>query len=182
MRLKPAIFLVAVLAIGTAHTASAQENNGGQCPPGLVPGVRYTTGAVTVQGWERSLTQNDPNLARWNWSAMTSYTQSSYGKVPAGHYVNQTQKPQGGIYKKPVHINPETYAQKRITKPIQIAQRMTSATDLSGQVRFQKPQAQTMTPVVAKSYNIDYTNCSGQLRAGRGNDSSQNVYGRLITQ
>lgn len=77
------------------------------------PGVRYTTGSVTVSGWEKGLTDGDPNLRHWNWSAVTSYTQSVYGKVPAGAYLDKSKQRQpGSIYVKPVHINPDTYAKK----------------------------------------------------------------------
>ncbi len=78
------------------------------------PGVRYTTGSVTVSGWEKGLTDGDHNLRHWNWSAVTSYTQSSYGKVPPGAYLDKSKmRPPGGIYVKPIHISPDTYANNR---------------------------------------------------------------------
>lgn len=77
------------------------------------PGVRYTTGSVTVSGWEKGLTDGDPNLRHWNWSAVTSYTQTVYGKVPAGAYLDKNkQKPPGSIYVKPIHVSPDAYVKK----------------------------------------------------------------------
>ena len=150
-------------------------------PANYIPGVRYTTGAVTVSGWEQTLTTNDPNLKHWNWSAMTSYTQSCYGKVPAGAYMNK-KRPSGGIYVKPVHVNPETYAQKRLPyPPINYNANNHSAANVNGNVRFAKPSSGSAA--VAKSYSGNYTNTNvgGQIVAGSGN-ASRDVYGKLVSR
>lgn len=43
------------------------------------PGVRYTTGTYVVsgQGWEKQLTNGNPNLGHWNWIPVIGYTQST---------------------------------------------------------------------------------------------------------
>src|SRR5437868_4107187 len=110
--------LGAVMALMPA--ASAQDfSDNRQLPANALPGVRYTTGSVTTSGWEKSLTDGNPNLKRWNWSSITSYTQGCYNKVPAGAFLKQNKaedpqalKPTGHIYVKPIQVNPETYAKK----------------------------------------------------------------------
>jgi hypothetical protein len=57
-------------------TTSAQQ-------AGERPGVRYTTGYTESSGWEQSLVKGQPNLGRWNWSPIVSYTQS-VGSRPTG--------------------------------------------------------------------------------------------------
>lgn len=157
-----------------------------QPPRNYVPGVRYTTGAVTTAGWEKTLTDGDPNLRHWNWSAMTSYTQSSYGKVPAGAY-QKDKRPAGGVYVKPVHINPDTYAQKRqpfapITArtPARTNAGNQTASNVSATVKFNRPSGQPVE-AVAKTYGGNYTNTNvgGQVVAGSGSEA-RDVYGKLV--
>lgn len=160
-----------------------------QPPRNYVPGVRYTTGAVTTSGWEKTLTDGDPNLRHWNWSAMTSYTQSSYGKVPAGAYQKE-KRPSSGVYVKPVHINPDTYAQKRqpfvpiaarTPAPARTNAGNQTASNVSGTVRFNKPAAGQPVEAVAKTYGSNYTNTNvgGQIVAGSGSET-RDVYGKLV--
>lgn len=173
---------------GPVAQAPAAPAAPAQPPRNYVPGVRYTTGAVTVQGWEKTLTDGDPNLKRWNWSAMTSYTQSCYGKVPAGAYAKD-KRPSGGVYVKPVHINPDTFAQKRqpfvpITArtPVRNNTPNQTASNVNGTVKFAKP-AQQATPAVAKSYGSNYTTADvgGQVVAGSGSEA-RDVYGKLMSR
>ncbi|MBY0547156.1 MAG: hypothetical protein K2W95_07670 [Candidatus Obscuribacterales bacterium] len=153
-----------------------------QPPRNYVPGVRYTTGAVTTAGWEKTLTDGDPNLRHWNWSAMTSYTQSSYGKVAPGAF-QKDKRPSGGVYVKPVHINPDTFAQKRAPfVPVSARTNAGSqtASNVSGTVRFPRPASQP-AEAVAKTYGGNYTNTNvgGQVVAGSGSEA-RDVYGKLV--
>lgn len=92
------------------------EKSQNTLPPGknYAPGVRYTTGAVRVSGWEKTLTDGDPNLRHWNWSAVTTYTQSAYGKLPAGAFLDKKKSP-GGVYVKPVQLPPGAFLKKTTT-------------------------------------------------------------------
>src|SRR6516164_9703852 len=116
---------LAIMPVSQAQDFSAYEQNQQQASPASpipgvahpVAGVRYTTGAVTTQGWEKSLTDADPNLRRWNWSAITSFTQSSYNHLPAGAFLKknkpeaqQAMQPADSKYVKPIKISADTYA------------------------------------------------------------------------
>lgn len=80
--------------------------------------IRYTSGRVTNAGWEKVLVEDDPNLKHWNWSAMSDYTQS-YKRVAPGAF--QRVRPRNGVYAKPVHLSPLTYAKARpVPAPITV--------------------------------------------------------------
>jgi hypothetical protein len=192
LRTNPLLITGALLAgsLGTilifSPAAGAQdfaEYHTGQTPARPIPGVRYTTGSVTTAGWEKSLTDGDPNLKRWNWAAITSYTQSSYNKVPAGALQKkqpqeaQALRPLGSIYKKPIHISPETYAQKREEPGVIRVGDTSSHADVSGRVSYPKAKAAP----AAKSYNSSYNLC-GKIKPGQEKESlaSRQVYGRLV--
>lgn len=163
--------------LNQAQAASAQQQR-------MIPGVRYTTGAVTTSGWEKSLTDGNPNLRRWNWSAITSYTQSSYNKVPPGAFVQKTNKPEqqalkptGSIYVKPIQVSPEIYAKKRVQPGVIVVGNTNNTSSVSGRVKLPK-QIIASQPPVAKSYNTSYVN--GNLRPGDETLAARNVYGRLM--
>lgn len=115
--------LIPAFLAGTAFAQDISEAH----PQRVRAGLRYTTGAVTTHGWEKTLTEKNPNLGHWNWSAMTSYTQTEYKKVEPGAFISKgkqkappnaihAQTPlrnPGSIYQKPVHISPETFAPRR---------------------------------------------------------------------
>ncbi len=184
--------IAAIFAFNPAASAQdvGQLNMAQQAapPPNMRPGIRYTTGAVTTAGWEKSLTDGDPNLKRWNWSAMTSYTQSCYGKVAPGAYVKKINrpgeqtalKPAGSIYVKPIQVSPETYAKKRVQPGVIVVGDTRTGTNLSGKVRIPRHNQIAEAPQPeAKSYNVNYV--SGSLRTPQ-NDSyaSRQVSGRLM--
>ncbi len=185
-------FLLLTTAIGALlafnPSASAQDVSefSNAAPANMRPGIRYTTGAVTTSGWEKSLTDNNPNLKKWNWSAMTSYTQSCYGKVPAGAYLKKSNKPEevalrpaGSIYTKPIQVSADAFAKKRPTPGVIVVGNSNSNSNVSGRIRAAKPQIAEAAPV-AKSYN-SYSDVSGRITAPEGqNLASRNVYGRLM--
>lgn len=172
-------------------SAQAQDipelNQGGPSPAQqqrMIPGVRYTTGAVTTAGWEKSLTDSNPNLKRWNWSAITSYTQSSYNKVPPGAFVQKSNKPElqalkptGSIYVKPIQVSPEIYAKKRVQPGVIVVGNTNNTSSVSGRVRVPR-QIIAAQPPAAKSYNTNYV--SGSLRPSDETLAARNVYGRLM--
>jgi hypothetical protein len=179
----PVLFSGAVaVAMGFIPAVSAQDvSDSRKMPARMIPGVRYTTGAVTSSGWEKSLTDNNPNLKRWNWSSITSYTQSSYNKVPAGSVPgnkHDVMRP-GHIYTKPIQISADTYAKKR-TQPVAISQGSNRANaNVSGRVNFPSEIAQEPE---AKSYNVNY-GVAGKVKLPHhqtGSLASQQVTGRLM--
>lgn len=100
----------------TALAANAQK-------PVRPYSIRYTSGRVTNAGWEKVLCDEDPNLKHWNWSATSDYTQS-YKRVAPGSYGKA--RPQSGVYAKPVHLSPLTYAKPRADDiPIVVGDRAT---------------------------------------------------------
>jgi hypothetical protein len=186
--IKTTLLLNAALgaALAMMPAASAQDfSDNRQMPANAIPGVRYTTGSVTTAGWEKSLTDGNPNLKRWNWSSMTSYTQSCYNKVPAGAFLKkkpeeqQALKPTGHIYVKPIAVNPETYAKKRIQPGVIVLGDNRSTGSVSGRVHLPKQIAQAAP--AAKSYNVNY-GVSGNIRPGHDSESlaSRNVFGHLM--
>ena len=173
--------------LGAMPAASAQDVSGNQGQQyKMQPGIRYTTGAVTTAGWEKTLTDGDPNLRRWNWSAMTTYTQSCYNKVPPGAFVKKNQKdapalrPTGSIYVKPVHIAADAYVKKDKPQPVMVVGTASGNGSVSGQVRLPKPVVASVAPA-AKSYNVNYV--SGTLSVAQGETlATRQVHGRLIPQ
>lgn len=182
------LLLTAALGAILAFSPSASAQDVSQIVPAhkmkMQPGIRYTTGSVTYSGWEKSLTDGDPNLKRWNWSAMTTYTQSCYNKVPAGAFLKQNKPEQmkqlktpGSIYVKPVHV--ETVVPK--TKPqgvIWVGTGTNSTGNVSGRVRLPKQNIASVAPV-ARSYNVNYV--SGNMRIPDGEElATRSVHGRLL--
>ncbi len=171
--------------LGTMPAASAQDVSGSQGQQfKMQPGIRYTTGAVTTSGWEKTLTDGDPNLKRWNWSAMTTYTQSCYNKVPAGAFVKKNQKdapalkPTGSIYVKPVRIAADAYVKKEKPQPVMVVGTGSNTASVSGHVRLPKPVVASIAPA-AKSYNVNYV--SGTLSIPDGESlATRQVHGKLI--
>lgn len=169
-------------------SASAQDATEMSATPAqqaqMLPGVRYTTGCVTTAGWEKTLTDANPNLRRWNWSAMTTYTQSCYNKVPAGAFVKKASKPQeamkpvGSVYSKPIHVNPDTFAKPRAPQNTIVVGTGTGTGNVSGRIHVPKSQIASAAPA-AKSYNINY-GVSGTLVPEGESLASRNVHGRLI--
>lgn len=185
-------FLLGILSLGAvaafAPTASAQdvsEFRNAPSPMNMRPGIRYTTGAVTTAGWEKGLTDGDPNLRRWNWSAMTSYTQSSYNHVAPGAMLPKKQVSDlqplrtGSIYVKPIQVSPEINARKRVNQGTIVVGNTNSNANCSGRVRMPRPQVAAMPPA-AKMYN-SYS-CNGTLSAPPAGESiaSRHVFGRLM--
>lgn len=162
----------------SAPVQQAQQQQG-QVPANMIPGVRYTTGSVTTTGWEKSLTNGDPNLKRWNWSSITSYTQSCYNKVPAGAYVKNN-RPSGGIYTKPIQINPDTYAKKRIQPGVIVLAGNHANANVSGHVKL--PRQIAKEAPAPKSYNVDYGVAGTVHVPGNPPESlaSRQVFGRLM--
>lgn len=177
----------ALLAFNPAAGAQEVSEMNYQAPAsGMRPGIRYTTGAVTTAGWEKSLTDGDPNLRRWNWSAMTTYTQSCYNKVPAGAFAKKATpnriddlKPTGSIYVKPVQISPETYAKKRVQPGVIVVGNQNSNANVSAKLRLPHHNTNQLAAVPAKSYNVNYVNGS-LIPSDDAFNSSRNVSGRLM--
>lgn len=190
MSLKTTILLTGALGavLGFMPAAQAQDVSGNSQAQqaNMQPGIRYTTGSVTTAGWEKGLTDGDPNLKRWNWSSMTSYTQSCYNRVPAGAFLKknkpdevQALRPPGSIYTNPIKVNPETYAKKHIQPGVIVVGDTSNKSNVSGRVRLPRQVAE-LAPV-AKSYNVNY-GVGGTVRLPHETESlaSRQVFGRLM--
>lgn len=182
-------FLLGILTFGAAiafaQSASAQDvSEFRNAPMNMRPGIRYTTGAVTTAGWEKGLVEGDPNLRRWNWSAMTSYTQSSYNHVAPGAMLPKKQVSDvqplrtGSIYVKPIQVSPEINARRRANQGTIVVGNTHSNANCSGRVRMPRPQIAAAP--AAKMYNTYAVN--GTLSAPPADSSiaSRNVFGRLM--
>jgi hypothetical protein len=185
-------FLLGILTFGAAvafaPNASAQdvsEFRNAPAPMNMRPGIRYTTGAVTTAGWEKGLVEGDPNLRRWNWSAMTSYTQSSYNHVAPGALLPKKQVSDaqplrtGSIYVKPIQVSPEINARRRADQGQIVVGNRNVNTNCNGRVRIPSRPQLAAAPV-AKMYNS--YGVSGTLSVPPSDSSiaSRNVFGRLM--
>lgn len=175
-----------ILALACSQSANAQDVSSVQAQQKFIPGVRYTTGAVTTAGWEKTLTDGDPNLKNWHWSAMTSYTQSCYNRVPAGAFLPKRNQPAqmqqikqpGSIYSKPVHISPERYAKKRTQAGVIVVGNGNSTSSVNGKVRMPRQIAQSAP--AAKTYGVDYGVSASLTTPQDSYMASRHVRGRLL--
>lgn len=183
------LFVCTLGAVAFAPSASAQDVGEFRNAQNIKmrPGIRYTTGAVTTAGWEKSLTDNDPNLRRWNWSAMTSYTQSMYNHVAPGAMVKKKDtaeiaalRPTGSIYVKPIQVSPEVNARRRVMPSPVVVGNSNSNANCIGRVRVPKQQQIATAAPVAKMYNSYAVN--GNLLTPGENESlaNRNVFGRMV--
>ncbi|MBY0359300.1 MAG: hypothetical protein K2W82_14965 [Candidatus Obscuribacterales bacterium] len=140
--------------------------------------VRYTTGAVTNAGWERTLCDGDPNLKRWNWSAMTSYTQS-YKRFAPGAFKKDDRKEPGGVYVKPVHLPPIVNDRYR-PAPAQIVVGNKVTTGLSGRVRT--PHDSKVVAHNNETKVLTYGDLYGRISPVTANAVSEkrDVFGKLM--
>ncbi len=68
------------------------------------PGVRYTTGTYVVSGpgWEKQLTNGNPNLGHWNWIPVLGYTQST--GTTSKQAIHAPMPEHRSFYVKPNHV------------------------------------------------------------------------------
>jgi len=153
--------------------------------------VRVTTGAHTNAGWEKSLTDGDPNLRHWTWMPVTNYDQA-YIHVPAG-----SAGPGKSAVQRPAHVyvKPETVplpinpAYSRPWKPVVIGNASNSGSshaggNVSGKlVVHTQPKSYTATrATLTKSYGGSYGDVGGKLlRPRMAVTESSAVSGRLLT-
>lgn len=144
--------------------------------------IRYTTGVYSNAGWEKSIIEKDPNLARWNWLSVNSYGQG-YIKVAPGQFATgKGQKPQGGHYIKPIHVSPLKYAQRR-PEPVYTSARRNSRNNVCASLR--KPQSGV---AAAQPATMSYGNCYGRMQSPNpypsqvGSTANQQCYGKLMSK
>ena len=74
----------------------------------MKPGIRYTVGSVTTQGWHQDLVKGNKNLGHYYWAPMNHMVQASSSKRTTVQYLKAPQKKREFHYIKPVHAaNPE---------------------------------------------------------------------------
>ncbi|HEY9868949.1 MAG TPA: hypothetical protein V6D08_07265 [Candidatus Obscuribacterales bacterium] len=129
-------------------------------------GIRYTAGATTSSGWERSLVEGTPNLARFYWAPITSYSQKYIkAPLPPNERLETARKLQqaplrapGTIYVKPIHT------------PLPVVARapVHTATEVSAYVKpvhVPLPTASVAAKLRAPATAVTSAHVSAQLRS-----------------
>lgn len=136
-------------------------------------GYRVSSGSHTTSGWEKSLTNGDPNLRHWTWMAITNYDQKYIKVVPGAHLQRQMKpmkKPTGGHYVKPIKV---ALPKRDYTAYCNSLTRR-SNNDVSGRVMVSK--AVTPTYAYAETGRRYNSNSTGATL------SSQDVYGQIVSK
>lgn len=178
-----------ILKVGLSQQVNAQDISQAPGQSGMIPGVRYTTGATRTVGWEKQLIEGDPNLGRWHWSAMTNYTQSQYNRVPPGHFLQSSKsnsnpmvarKAPGNIYTKPINAPlPKNTRIVHRVNAVLLANRPEQHSTLSVGGRL-VPQRSTRA-AEARAYLQGYRKADSDLSGCLPvpSQADQQVYGRL---
>jgi hypothetical protein len=191
MSAHPAL-LAAIIAIAAALPASAQGFNPSelkrmqaQMPNiGRAYSIRVTTGTVTNDGFEKALTETDPNLKHWCWVPVTTMRQAYIHTAPGqvDHGTARMERPKS-VYAayRPVRAAMPTVNHGDPVMPRQIAWRSGSRGDVNGTVSYAKTPATRAAEGETKVYS--YGDVSGRLRAPRYNTAfgdSKDCYGKLV--
>jgi hypothetical protein len=143
--------------------------------------IRVTTGSHTSAGWEKNLTDGDPNLRHWTWMPVTSYDQG-YIRTPAGQDQNGRsllKRPPGHIY-----IKPQTMPLPRRVYHFADPTPRRSVADLSGSVRLPNNKPSAPEPAQTAERKVaTYSDISGRLMAPKYSappSESKAVHGRLL--
>jgi hypothetical protein len=185
-------FLAAIIMIAAVLPASAQGFNPDEIKRmqanmpniGRAYSIRVTTGTVTNDGFEKALTQTDPNLKHWCWVPVTTmkqaYIHTAPGQVDHGSPKMERPKSVYAAYR-PVRAAMPTVDHGQPFLPRQIAYRSTSRGDVSGTLSYAKtPPARAFTGETKVYSNSDI---SGRLRAPRYSTAysdSKDCYGKLV--
>jgi hypothetical protein len=147
--------------------------------------IRVTTGAVTNEGFEKDLTNTDPNLRHWCWVPVTTarqaYIHMAPGQVDHGK-PNMTRPKSVYAASKPVAVPLPTVRRWDLQYPRQIASRggSHSASDVHGTVSYSKEPARS---IAQETKTYSYSDVSARLSAPRYNtafEASTNVSGKLM--
>jgi hypothetical protein len=185
MLLKPhSALLAAVLTVAAVLPASAQgfnpqqvkRNQASSLPDiGRPYSIRVTVGASTNAGFEKALTETDPNLKHWCWVPVTTANQA-YIRVAPGqvdHGRPNVVRPKS-VYaaSKPVAVPLPRVRNWDLQYPKQIASRSVSrsSTDTRATLSYSRNQ-ETKT----------YSDLSGRLYAPRtAYNESKDVFGKIV--
>lgn len=184
MLLKPnSALFAAVLTVATVLPASAQGFNPDQVRRkmpdiGRPYSIRVTTGTSTNAGFEKALTQSDPNLKHWCWVPVSTMNQA-YIRVAPGqvdHGKPNVARPKS-VYaaSKPVAVPLPQVRRFDLQYPRHIASSGSrSNSDVRATVSYSRnPVTET------KMYS--YSDVSGRLSAPRtAYNESKDVYGKLV--
>jgi hypothetical protein len=152
--------------------------------------IRVTTGAHTTAGWEKGLTDGDPNLKHWCWVPVTNYDQG-YIRVPAGA------DPSGKAPQRPAHVYsrpgtvplPMNPAYSKPFKPVYVNYGVPTSggnkasSHVSARLTAHIPKPQSAGPAYTKTYGGGYNDVSGRLmppRMAMGEGTS--VSGKLLAR
>lgn len=193
MSFKPSpALLAAIVTIAAVLPASAQGFNPdeikrmqSQMPNiGRPYTIRVTTGAVTNEGFEKDLTNTDPNLRHWCWVPITTARQAYIHMAPGqvDHGKANVARPTS-VYAK---YKPVAVAMPRrnwdLQYPKAIASRPShSASDVHGSLTYSKEPPRIAQET--KNYAGSYGDVSGRLTAPHFNtayEASTNVSGKLM--
>jgi hypothetical protein len=145
--------------------------------PSQAQGVRYEvteqSSSSRIVGWERGLTQRDPNLANWHWEPIsTSNHRYDIKRIqdpnqpaaaePVAHYTKTA-------YVKPIHL--------ALPNVVHTAANTTTRSDLSGKLLRNNAE----TPVTAQARPVaTYKDYSHSEASGSGNAAQSSLSGTII--
>jgi hypothetical protein len=157
--------------------------------------IRVTRGAHTNAGWEKPLTDSDPNLKHWTWVPVTSFDQA-YIHVAPGSLVKD-KRPEH-IYVKPTHVStvvsrPDHVYVKPVHVPLPVVNHPVAVattennhatTDVYGKVRAPHRDPDHSLIAETKVYSQGYGEVSGRIRPSTvtAMSESTSVYGKLMTK
>ena len=151
-----------------------------QVQNGLKRGYTYrvTTGSHSSAGWEKSLTDGDPNLRHWTWMPVTNYDQG-YVRVAPGMDASGkplVKKPSGGIYVKPAKVAlPQRQYHFENTAPSR------STSEVSASVKFARTPASRAYEGPAQTYSYGEVACKLRAHDVAAMSEQKDVYGRLVS-
>jgi hypothetical protein len=181
-RLRGLIF--GVLLLSSSKTCYGQDSNNQTIRTVLKPSrpinrpysYRVTTGSTHNAGWEKTLTDGNPNLKRWTWLPVTSYNQG-FVKVEPGKDASGKSlinRPASGVYVKPQQLSPNAFVKPRPVvivspPPVKTAARNSASTNVNGRIRLSHQELEEESVPATYSYAKD-----GQY--GSTTDVSANLY------
>lgn len=139
-------------------------------------GMRITVGSHSNAGFEKSLTEGDPNLKHWTWlpinSAEQAYIHKAPGSLASGNAAPR--KSHGYMKCNTAPLPMVTY----YNKPVEKREKRTNS-DVSARLTV----AKAPPPLATETRVYRYSDVSGRLNAPRMTAMSEakDVYGKLIS-
>lgn len=154
--------------------------------------VRVTTGAHTNAGFEKPLTDGDPNLKHWCWVPVTNYDQG-YIRIPAGaDSSGKVRQRPSRVYMKsgtaplplnPAYSKPWKPAYINYGTPTTVKASRHANSNVTGKLTAKMPFARAAGPAITKTYSGGYGDVSGRVRpTSMAMTESGRVSGKLLSR